>query len=65
MGAKSKDRRRWADDQGVWDIQRQVSYVRFVQVQGGTILLRHLGSLAARLLELPCHLETANLFIPP
>ena len=65
MRAKSKDRRRWADDQGVWDIQRQFSYVRFIQVQDETILLRHLGSLAVRLLELRCLLETANNFIPP
>ena len=65
MRAKSKDRRRWADDQGVWDIQRQVSYVRFIQVQDETILLRHLGSLAVRLLELRCLLGTANNFIPP
>lgn len=65
MRAKSKDRHRWADDQGVWDIQRQVSYVRFTKVQDETILLRHLGSLAVRLLELRCLLETANNFIPP
>ena len=62
MRAISKDRRRWADDQGVWDIQRQVSYV---QVQDESILLRHLGSLAVRLLELRCLLETANNLIPP